>query len=77
MIHKEATIKYKGYDPNNLPLHSNKRICMICEDCGRVRWGRKVDYHDLCFKCKMKSNEWKKNNTEAMKNVLKVKNIKE
>lgn len=51
MIHREATIKYKGYDPNELSYGSSKRICCICDHCGRVRWCRMDSYKDLCKKC--------------------------
>lgn len=55
MIHQEATIKYKSYDPDELGLKSTLRICMICDNCGRVRWGKKQDYHDLCKSCEQKN----------------------
>jgi G:T-mismatch repair DNA endonuclease (very short patch repair protein) len=51
MIHKEATIKYKGYAPDDLRPHSGNRICMVCDICGRVRWGKKQSYRDLCRTC--------------------------
>lgn len=51
MILREATIKYKGYDPNDLTPGSSKRICVVCDHCGRVRYVRKRDYSDLCQKC--------------------------
>ena len=54
MIHREATIKYKGYDPDELKPKSGKRICCICDKCGRVRWMGKGNYCDLCHKCPMK-----------------------
>ena len=51
MIHREATIKYKGYDPNDLKPKSNKRVCCVCDKCGRVRWCRFDSYRDLCNSC--------------------------
>lgn len=51
MIHREATIKYAGYDPDKLSINSHKRVCVVCEKCGRVRWCAKQQYHDLCKKC--------------------------
>lgn len=51
MILREATIKYKGYDPKDLKSKSNKRICCSCDECGRVKWVRCDAYHDLCNKC--------------------------
>ena len=35
MIHIEATIKYKGYDPRDLLHGSNKRVCRVCDGCCR------------------------------------------
>ena len=51
MILRNATIKYKGYDPNDLKPKSHKRICCSCNMCGRVRWIMKQDYRDLCITC--------------------------
>lgn len=51
MIHREATIKYKGYDPDDLKPKSNKRVCCICDKCGRVSWHRFDSYRDLCNSC--------------------------
>lgn len=51
MIHREATIRYAGYDPDELGQHSHKRVCCVCESCGRVRWLAKGDYSDNCKKC--------------------------
>ena len=71
MILKEATIKYKGYNPDDLKLHSGKRICCSCDICGRVRWIAFNQYRNLCTGCskigskrsketrqKMKDNHW-------------------
>ena len=54
MILQEATIQYKGYDPNTLSKGSSKRICVSCDICGRVRWVPKQGYHDLCKSCVQK-----------------------
>ena len=51
MILREATIKYAGYDPDKLPPKSTKRICISCNNCGRVKWVSKQGYHDLCNSC--------------------------
>lgn len=51
MILIEATIKYSNINPDTLKLHSNKRICVSCNDCGRVRWVQKNLYRDLCKSC--------------------------
>jgi hypothetical protein len=65
MINIQATIKWKGYDPSELKLQSNKRICCSCDQCGRVRWVPMYAYRNLCHKCKMKSNETRKNLSES------------
>lgn len=51
MILREATIKYKGYDPNSLTKGSHKRICCSCDRCGRVRYIEFCAYRDLCKAC--------------------------
>lgn len=71
MILREATIKYKGYDPDTLSLKSRKRICCSCDNCGRVRWVMKGHYRDLCKSCaqrgKTLSEEHKRKMSEANK----------
>ena len=54
MILRNATIKYKGYDPDDLKPKSQKRICCSCDRCGRVRWLMMQNYKDLCYNCSMK-----------------------
>ena len=51
MILRNATIQYKGYDPDDLSYGSAKRICCACNNCGRVRWVIKYQYRDLCLIC--------------------------
>ena len=51
MILREATIKYAGYDPDDLKPKSNKRVCCSCDECGRVRWMSKANYSNLCKIC--------------------------
>lgn len=53
MINREATIRWKGYDPDELISGSSKRVWANCNICGRGRWLAKNDYRDLCFKCAM------------------------
>ena len=55
MILREATIKYKGYDPRNFIRGSSKRICCSCDQCGRVRWVTMQGYRDLCSSCSHKN----------------------
>ena len=54
MILREATIRYSGNDPNLLKPKSNKRICISCDKCGRVRWGVKSRCKLLCKSCSNK-----------------------
>ena len=51
MILKNATILYKGYDPLELTKGSNKRVCVSCNECGRVRYVPMYAYRDLCVNC--------------------------
>lgn len=51
MINREATIRWKGYDPDDLKDKSNKRVWANCDRCGAGRW---VIYHQsnrLCYSC--------------------------
>ena len=54
MILREATIQYKGYDPDKLSKGSRSKICCSCNECGRIRWGKKCNYRDLCVSCAQK-----------------------
>lgn len=38
MINREATIRWKGYDPDDLELKSGKRVWVNCNTCGDGRW---------------------------------------
>ena len=51
MILRTATIRYKGYDPNTLSKESHKRICVSCNNCGRIRYSIFRDYKNLCGSC--------------------------
>ncbi len=51
MINRTATIQWKGYDPNQLPQKSHKKIYAVCDICGRGRWIRNADYRDICNIC--------------------------
>lgn len=57
MINREATIRWKGYDPDDLKPKSGKRVWAVCEACGKGRWIRKSGYSDLCFMCSLTSDE--------------------
>ena len=57
MILRNATIQYKGYDPLTLSKGSEKRVCCICDQCGRVRYRTYNNYNrtgDLCKSCSSK-----------------------
>jgi hypothetical protein len=58
MILRNATIKYSGINPDSLTKGSHKRICVSCDQCGKVRWLPYKNYvrynHngiDLCHHC--------------------------
>lgn len=58
MILREATIKYKGYNPDDLKPKSKKRVCVTCDMCGRVRWQPMVNSHSsLCRSCSKKGDK--------------------
>ena len=57
MILRQATIKYKGYDPDELKPQSHKRICKSCDQCGRVGWVPKSGYKDICHPCSLLIND--------------------
>jgi hypothetical protein len=51
MINRKATIRWKGYDPNDLASNSGKRVWANCDICGKGRWVFKDAYRDLCKSC--------------------------
>ena len=57
MILREATIKYKGYDPYTLSKGSNKRICCSCDCCGKISYKQYNQYRNLCKKCQKRTIE--------------------
>ena len=60
MILIQATIRYKGYDPEDLKPKSRKRVCCSCDSCGRVRWVAKQGYRDLCGSCALNGRKLSK-----------------
>jgi hypothetical protein len=48
VILREATIKYKGYDPEDLKPKSNKKVCCSCDICGKISYKFKSMYRNLC-----------------------------
>lgn len=67
MINREATIRWKGYDPDDLSFKSNKRIWANCDICGKGRWIAKAWYSDLCRVCSGRKNGL---NNSGMKNGM-------
>ena len=51
MINREATIRWKGYDPDDLKPKSSKRVWANCDECGKGRWVYRYGYRDLCGIC--------------------------
>lgn len=51
MINREVTIRWKGYDPDDLKPQSSKRVWANCDSCGYGRWVYRFAYSDLCMKC--------------------------
>ncbi len=54
MINREATIRWKGYDPTDLRPRSHKRIWANCDICNKGRWISMDGYRDLCQSCSKK-----------------------
>lgn len=54
VINREATIRWKGYDPNKLSAHSKSRVWINCDRCGDGRWGRISAHKALCASCALK-----------------------
>ena len=51
MINIQATIRWKGYSPDELTKGSHKRVWANCEICGGGRWISFRDYRDSCISC--------------------------
>lgn len=56
-INREATIRWKGYDPDDLSYGSDKKVWSNCDICGKGRWLKRNQYSDLCFKCSRNTPE--------------------
>lgn len=69
-INIEATIRWKGYNPNDLSPRSNRRVWAVCNDCGKCRWVEYKHYSDLCRSC---SHKGKKHSIESRKKMSEVK----
>lgn len=69
MINREATIRWKGYDPDDLPSNSSKRVWANCESCSEGRWVNLNQYRDLCYKCAMVARRGIKRSPEVCKKI--------
>ena len=60
MILREATIRYKGYDPDELTKGSHKRVCYVCDSCSKVNYTEFRIYKiGLCRSC-LNIKKWDK-----------------
>lgn len=76
MINREAIIKWKGYDPNDLKTKSQKRVCVICDNCGRVRWIAMAFIKHLCGSCAHKKR-WSKESERKLQSNRRLKYFEE
>jgi G:T-mismatch repair DNA endonuclease (very short patch repair protein) len=53
ILEEETYIEY-GYFPCTLKSKSNKKILVVCDNCGSLREIEKSHYHPLCKSCTMK-----------------------
>jgi len=65
MININATVRWKGYSPDDLSSHSHKRVWVNCDACGCGRWVSKSQVHALCFDCSIHTKEYKKKHTKS------------
>lgn len=76
MINREATIRWKGYDPDDLKPQTKKKVWANCDECGIGRWVRMDTYRDLCVKCaaikRSENPKWIENNKEAIRKMVKT-----
>ena len=66
----EETIKTFGYAPNDLALQSGKRIVVICDECGNIRFVQKRAYSSLCRTCTCRSYEFRSKISKARKGMV-------
>lgn len=69
-INREATIRWKGYDPVDLSPGSDKRIWANCDICGYGRWVYMHSYRDLCKSCGTTKYYSDQDNRNAQSNRL-------
>ena len=56
MIDEEATFEQFGYRSTDLKPSSGKKIVAVCDDCCKIRYLHKNDYHNLCRPCAIKQS---------------------
>ncbi len=62
-----------GYVSNDLTTYSNKKIVVVCEECGKYRVVVKRDYRDLCRSCASKRRKRLPHTEEAKKKMSEAK----
>lgn len=70
MILEEETFERFGYHSCDLRPRSNKRILAACDDCGKVRVIKKVDYRAFCRPCSKKGEN--KPSREVVRRICEV-----
>ncbi len=73
MLNIEATIRWKGYNPNDLKPQSNKKVWANCDNCGKGRWVTYQQYYDLCYSCATPGMRGKKHSKETIKRMCNAK----
>lgn len=51
MINKQETIELFGYNPDILKPNSHKKVCVICDNCGKEQILMKCNARELCSSC--------------------------
>jgi len=70
MIDEEKTFKKFGYYPSNLSYGSGKKVCAICDVCGKERLINFQNYRNLCIKCSANTKEHKKERSKMNKGQI-------
>lgn len=69
MIDEEATFEKFGYHSYDLPPKTNKKIVVICDECGAVRIVQKANHSNFCPRCVQKGarcHSWKGGHVECI-----------
>lgn len=72
MINIEATIRWKGYNPEDLSPMSGRRVWANCDECGNGKWVPLCNYKrknvhvlEYCIRCMV--NIIQKNHVKKLK----------